>query len=83
MQGYLWYLETCSVTHKFAEIKLLDEDWYRRIEGIIFAVKHKAERCTRVFKENGRWRILDISDKAVEEAAASILSAYQRGRKPS
>ncbi len=29
------------------------------------------------------WGLLDISDKAIEEAAAIIVSAYQSGKKPS
>lgn len=33
--------------------------------------------CQRYYGQNNRWRIMDISDKAIEEAATSILNAYQ------
>ncbi len=46
-------------------------------------IADEIEWCGEVFKENPRWRVLDISNKAIEEAAASILSAYQNGKKPS
>jgi regulator of PEP synthase PpsR (kinase-PPPase family) len=45
-------------------------------------IADEIEWCNGVFKENPRWRILDISDKAIEEAATSILIAYESGRKP-
>jgi len=35
--------------------------------------------CQTYYEQNDRWRIMDISDKAIEEAAASILNAYQGG----
>jgi regulator of PEP synthase PpsR (kinase-PPPase family) len=34
------------------------------------------------FKQNPRWRVLDISSRAIEEAAASITNAYRTGKKP-
>ena len=37
--------------------------------------------CQTYYKQNDRWRIMDISDKAIEEAAASILNAYQSGKR--
>ncbi|MBW1770122.1 MAG: kinase/pyrophosphorylase [Deltaproteobacteria bacterium] len=46
-------------------------------------IADEIEWCNGVFKENRRWRIVDISDKAIEEAAAIIVSAYQSGKKPS
>ncbi|MBW2019534.1 MAG: kinase/pyrophosphorylase [Deltaproteobacteria bacterium] len=45
-------------------------------------IADEIEWCKAFFQQNPRWRILDISDKAIEEAAASILRAYQTGKKP-
>jgi regulator of PEP synthase PpsR (kinase-PPPase family) len=45
-------------------------------------IADEIEWCNGVFKENPRWRVLDISDKAIEEAAASILNAHESGKKP-
>jgi regulator of PEP synthase PpsR (kinase-PPPase family) len=41
------------------------------------------EWCMNFFKENHRWRIVDVSNKAIEEVAASIVNAYRTGKKPS
>jgi len=38
--------------------------------------------CELFYEENPTWKIIDISDKAIEEAAASILNAYTSGKKP-
>jgi len=35
------------------------------------------------FQENPQWCVMDISNKAIEESAASILTAFKAGRKPS
>jgi regulator of PEP synthase PpsR (kinase-PPPase family) len=40
------------------------------------------EWCMKFFEQHPRWRVLDISCRAIEEAAASILRAYQTGNKP-
>jgi regulator of PEP synthase PpsR (kinase-PPPase family) len=37
--------------------------------------------CRAYYEQNDQWRIIDISDKAIEEAAASILNAYQSGKR--
>jgi regulator of PEP synthase PpsR (kinase-PPPase family) len=37
--------------------------------------------CQTYYEQNDRWRIMDISDKAIEEAAASILNAYQSSKR--
>ena len=37
--------------------------------------------CRAYYEQNDQWRIMDISDKAIEEAAASILNAYQSGKR--
>jgi regulator of PEP synthase PpsR (kinase-PPPase family) len=34
------------------------------------------------FKKYPRWRVLDISNRAIEEASASIVNAYRTGKKP-
>jgi regulator of PEP synthase PpsR (kinase-PPPase family) len=38
--------------------------------------------CTDYFKHNPRWRIVDVSNRAIEEVAASIVNSYRTGRKP-
>lgn len=45
-------------------------------------VADEIEWCREFFKQNPRWRIVDISNKAIEEASASIMSAYKSGKKP-
>jgi regulator of PEP synthase PpsR (kinase-PPPase family) len=37
--------------------------------------------CRAYYEKNQQWRIIDISDKAIEEAAASILNAFQSGKR--
>lgn len=44
-------------------------------------VADEIEWCKEFLKQNPRWRVLDISNKAIEEASASIVSAYQTGKK--
>jgi len=38
--------------------------------------------CRAFYEQHPRWRVLDISSRAIEETAASILRAYQTGKKP-
>jgi len=45
-------------------------------------IADEIEWCEKVYQTNPRWRIIDISDKAIEEAAAGILRAYHTGKKP-
>jgi regulator of PEP synthase PpsR (kinase-PPPase family) len=45
-------------------------------------IADEIEWCKGVYKENPRWRIIDMSAKAIEEAAASILKAYRSGKRP-
>jgi regulator of PEP synthase PpsR (kinase-PPPase family) len=40
------------------------------------------EWCRTFYGQHPRWRVLDISNRAIEETAASILRAYQTGKKP-
>lgn len=44
-------------------------------------IADEIEWCEAFFKQNPRWRIMDISDKAVEEAAASIINAHLSGKR--
>jgi [pyruvate, water dikinase]-phosphate phosphotransferase / [pyruvate, water dikinase] kinase len=46
-------------------------------------VFEEIEWCQIFFKQNPRWRIVDVSNRAIEEVAASIVNAYQTGKKPS
>ncbi len=45
-------------------------------------VFEEIEWCTNFFKQNPRWRIVDVSNRAIEEVAASIINAYRTGKKP-
>jgi len=45
-------------------------------------VFEEIEWCQNFFKLNPRWRIVDVSNRAIEEVAASIVHAYGTGRKP-
>ncbi|MEW6002460.1 MAG: kinase/pyrophosphorylase [Nitrospirota bacterium] len=40
------------------------------------------EWCEEFFKQHPRWRIMNVSNKAIEEISASILNAYKTGGKP-
>ncbi len=44
-------------------------------------IADEIEWCKEVYERNPRWRIIDMSVKAIEEAAASILKAYRRGKR--
>ena len=45
-------------------------------------VADEIEWSKEFFKKHPRWRVLDISNRAIEEAAASIVNAYRTGKKP-
>jgi regulator of PEP synthase PpsR (kinase-PPPase family) len=45
-------------------------------------VADEIEWCREFFKQHPRWRLLDMSNRAIEEAAASIINAYKTGKKP-
>lgn len=45
-------------------------------------VADEIEWSKEFFKKYSRWRVLDISNRAIEEAAASIINAYRIGKKP-
>ncbi|MBN1841764.1 MAG: kinase/pyrophosphorylase [Deltaproteobacteria bacterium] len=44
-------------------------------------IADEIEWCEAFFKQNPRWRIMDISNKALEEAAASIINAHLSGKR--
>lgn len=46
-------------------------------------VFEEIEWCQNFFRQNPRWRIVDVSNRAIEEVAASIVHAYRTGKKPS
>jgi regulator of PEP synthase PpsR (kinase-PPPase family) len=46
-------------------------------------VSDEIEWCRSFYEKHPHWRVLDISSRAIEETAASILRAYRTGKKPS
>jgi len=38
--------------------------------------------CMNFFGQNPKWRIVDVSNRAIEEVAASVVNAYRTGKKP-
>lgn len=45
-------------------------------------IADEIEWSREFFRQNPGWRILDVSNKAIEEASASTVSAYKTGKKP-
>ncbi|MDH5203145.1 MAG: kinase/pyrophosphorylase [Nitrospirota bacterium] len=45
-------------------------------------ISEEIEWSKTFFKQHPRWRVVDISNRAIEEAAASIVSSYRTGKKP-
>lgn len=45
-------------------------------------VADEIEWSKEFFRRHPKWRVLDISNRAIEEAAASIVNAYRTGKKP-
>jgi regulator of PEP synthase PpsR (kinase-PPPase family) len=45
-------------------------------------VEEEIEWCSEFFKKHPRWRIIEVSNKAIEEVSACIIRAYQTGKKP-
>ena len=45
-------------------------------------VADEIEWCMEIFKQHPRWRIVDVSNRAIEEVAASIVNSYRTGKKP-
>jgi len=44
-------------------------------------VSDEIEWCDKFYKENPRWRVIDVSTRAIEEVAAGIISAYRKKKK--
>lgn len=44
-------------------------------------VADEIEWCNDFFKQNPRWKVVDVSTKAIEEVAAGIISTYQKKKK--
>lgn len=44
-------------------------------------ISDEIEWCEEFYEQNPHWRIMDISNKAVEEAAASIINAHRSGKR--
>jgi regulator of PEP synthase PpsR (kinase-PPPase family) len=38
--------------------------------------------CENFFGHHPKWRIVDVSNRAIEEVAASVVNAYRTGKKP-
>jgi regulator of PEP synthase PpsR (kinase-PPPase family) len=79
--GLLIGVETL-VRLREARLKQLGLEPYAKYADPVM-IADEIEWCKGVFEANPRWRVIDVSDKAIEEAAASILSAYHTGKKPS
>jgi regulator of PEP synthase PpsR (kinase-PPPase family) len=45
-------------------------------------VFNEIDWCINYFKQNPRWRVVDVSNRAIEEVAASIVNSYRTGKKP-
>lgn len=45
-------------------------------------VAGEIEWCMEFFKRRPRWRIVNVSNRAIEEVSASIVNAYRTGKKP-
>jgi regulator of PEP synthase PpsR (kinase-PPPase family) len=45
-------------------------------------VSDEIEWSREFFGQHPRWRVVDISNRAIEEAAASIVNAHRTGKKP-
>jgi hypothetical protein len=45
-------------------------------------IADEIEWCKSFYKKHPAWQVMDISDKAVEEAATSILNAFTKGKRP-
>lgn len=45
-------------------------------------ISEEIEWCKEFYKQHPRWRVVDISNRAIEEASASIVSSYRTGKKP-
>jgi len=44
-------------------------------------VADEIEWCSDFFRKHRKWQVLDVSNKAIEEVAASIVSSYEGRRR--
>jgi regulator of PEP synthase PpsR (kinase-PPPase family) len=65
-----------------ARLKQLGLEPYAKYADPV-TVSDEIEWCKSFYEKHPRWRVLDISNRAIEESAASILRAYKTGKKPS
>jgi regulator of PEP synthase PpsR (kinase-PPPase family) len=63
-----------------ARLKQLGLEPYAKYADSV-QVSDEIEWCREFYRQNPHWRVMDISNKAIEEASASIVSAYQSGKK--
>jgi regulator of PEP synthase PpsR (kinase-PPPase family) len=63
-----------------ARLKQLGLEPYAKYADSV-QVSDEIEWCREFYRQNPHWRVVDISNKAIEEASASIVSAYQTGKK--
>ncbi len=45
-------------------------------------IADEIEWCKVFYELNPRWRVTEMSNRAIEEVAASILNAYRTGKRP-
>lgn len=45
-------------------------------------VSYEIDWCRELYERHPHWRVLNVSSRAIEESAASILRSYQTGKKP-
>jgi regulator of PEP synthase PpsR (kinase-PPPase family) len=64
-----------------ARLKQLGLEPYAKYADPV-TVSDEIEWCKSFYEKHPRWRVLDISNRAIEESAASILRAYKTGKKP-
>ncbi len=44
-------------------------------------VSDEIDWCNNYFKKHHKWHVIDVSNKAIEEIAASIIAIYQKLKK--
>jgi regulator of PEP synthase PpsR (kinase-PPPase family) len=44
-------------------------------------VADEIEWCKKFFKQHSRWQVINVSNRAIEEVSASIISSYRTGKK--
>ncbi len=87
----LFQVDNQKIFGLFIQVEYLVKVREARLEqlGLSFDAKYadpikiadEIEWCEAFYKQNPGWRVMDISNKAIEEAATSILNAYRTGEK--